>query len=112
MELMRVFVAVSTDVIAWFVPSAKYMIRFTGSNEPRSKAPAAVVHPGIGIKPTVVRLALGVAVWAQNVEVQNTIHASDENSAHTMDFISSSSARHDTENVRIWIFERSVRSLH
>src|SRR5262245_21007730 len=66
MELIKVFVTVSTDVTAWLVPSAKYMIRFAGSKEARSKAPAAVVHPGIGIYRTVVRLALGVGVWAAN----------------------------------------------
>src|SRR5437016_14243652 len=69
-ELMKVFVAVSTDVMAWFVPSAKYMIRFSGSNEAKSKAPAAVVQPGTGIKPIVLRLAFGVSVCPQTVGVK------------------------------------------
>ena len=45
-----------------------------------------------------------VAEWA----LCTTIHVSAANNAHTMAFISSSSARDDTENVRIWIFEMSV----
>src|SRR3954451_18416570 len=40
------------------------MMRFAGSNEARSNAPAAVVHPGTGISRTVVRFALGVGVCA------------------------------------------------
>ena len=56
--------------MAWFVPSAKYMIRFSGSNEAKSKAPAAVVQPGTGIKPIVLRLAFGVSVCPQTVGVK------------------------------------------
>src|SRR5437879_3387948 len=78
-ELIKVFVTVSTDVTAWFVPSAKYMIRLTGSKEARSKLPAALVQPGTGITPTVFRLAFGVGVWAcrtpsENDRNVNTVH--------------------------------------
>src|SRR5262249_32827306 len=66
------------------------MRRFTGSKLPKSKAPAAVVHPGTGIRRTTFTNAGGSAIWPRRIPPKTTNASNTTHTESTVFFIDAS----------------------
>src|SRR5437660_3170674 len=67
------------------------MSRFTGLKVPKSnEQPVTEDHPGMGISPIIVTLALGVAIWPQTIPVNSIKKINNTHSESKVVFIESS----------------------